>query len=90
MGVLERKWDPIRKKLVRGLLEKQDKVLRYYFAQREGRGAGGGAGAIARAGSMSDDGTCMREDGARGPWPGYQILIKWGAWKFFFLVYYFL
>jgi hypothetical protein len=23
----------------------------------------------------------MREDGARGPWPSTQILIKWGAWK---------
>ena len=33
---------------------------------------------------MSDDGTCMREDGSRGPWPSYQILIKWGAWKLFF------
>jgi hypothetical protein len=21
------------------------------------------------------------EDGARGPWPSEQILIKWGAWK---------
>ena len=25
LGVLESKWDPIRKKLVRGLLEEQDK-----------------------------------------------------------------
>jgi hypothetical protein len=31
-GVLESKWDPIRKKLVRCLLEEQDKVLRSYFA----------------------------------------------------------
>jgi hypothetical protein len=33
LGVLESKWDPIRKKLVRRLLEEQDKVLRSYFAQ---------------------------------------------------------
>ena len=35
-GVLESKWDPIRKKLVRCLLEEQDKVLRPYFAQKGG------------------------------------------------------
>jgi hypothetical protein len=28
LGVLESQWDPIRKKLVRRLLEEQDKVLR--------------------------------------------------------------
>jgi hypothetical protein len=33
-GVLESKWDPIRKKPVRRLLEEQDKVLRSYFAQK--------------------------------------------------------
>jgi hypothetical protein len=33
LGVLESKWDPIRKKLVRHLLEEHDKVLRSYFAQ---------------------------------------------------------
>ena len=37
LGVLESKWDPIRKKLVRRLLEEQDKVLRSYFA-RGGQG----------------------------------------------------
>jgi hypothetical protein len=36
LGVLESKWDPIRKKLVRRQLEEQDKVLRSYFAQRGG------------------------------------------------------
>ena len=36
LGVLESKWDPIRKKLVRHLLEEQDKVLRSYFAQKGG------------------------------------------------------
>ena len=54
MGVLESKWDPIRKKLVRCLLEEQDKVLRSYFAQREGRGARGRTGAIARVGNTSN------------------------------------
>jgi hypothetical protein len=48
--------------------------------KREGRGAKGGTGVIARVGNMSN-GTCMREDGARGPWSSDQILIKWGAWK---------
>ncbi len=32
LGVLESKWNPIRQKLVRRLLEEQDKVLRSYFA----------------------------------------------------------
>ena len=36
LGVLESKWDPIRQKLVRRLLEEQDKVLRAYFAQKGG------------------------------------------------------
>jgi hypothetical protein len=36
LGVLESKWDPIRKKLVRRLLQEQDKVLRSYFAQKGG------------------------------------------------------
>jgi hypothetical protein len=34
LGVLESKWDLIRQKLVRHLLEEQDKVLRAYFAQK--------------------------------------------------------
>ena len=34
--VLESKWNPVRKKLVRHLLEKQDKVLRSYFAHKGG------------------------------------------------------
>jgi hypothetical protein len=41
-GVLESKWDPIRKKLVRRLLEEQDKVLRSYFAQKRGTKSKGG------------------------------------------------
>ena len=36
LGVLESKWDPIRQKLLRRLLEEQDKVLRAYFAQKGG------------------------------------------------------
>jgi hypothetical protein len=36
LGVLESQWDPIRNKLVRRLLEEQDKVLRSYFAQKGG------------------------------------------------------
>jgi hypothetical protein len=31
----------------------------------------------------------MLEDGARGPWPSDQILIKWGAWKLGFLSFIF-
>jgi hypothetical protein len=42
LGVLESKWDPIRKKLVRRLLEEQDKVLRSYFAQKSGAQSQGG------------------------------------------------
>jgi hypothetical protein len=42
LGVLESKWDPIRKKLVRRLLEDQDKVLRSYFAQKGGARSRGG------------------------------------------------
>ena len=45
LGVLESQWDPIRKKLVRRLLEEQDKVLRSYFAQKGGtRNKGGDRG----------------------------------------------
>ena len=43
LGVLESKWNPIREKLVRRLMEEQDKVLRSYFAQKGGtRGQRGG------------------------------------------------
>ena len=45
LGVLESKWDPMRKKLVSRLLEEQDKVLRSYFAQKGGtRNKGGDRG----------------------------------------------
>jgi hypothetical protein len=36
LGVLESKWDPIRMKLVRRLLEEQDKVIGSNFAQKGG------------------------------------------------------
>ncbi len=36
LGVLEIKWNLIRQKLVRWLLEEQDKVLRSYFLQKGG------------------------------------------------------
>ena len=42
LGVRESKWDPIRKKLVRRLLEEQHKVLRLYFAQKGGTRSKGG------------------------------------------------
>jgi hypothetical protein len=75
LGVLESKWDPIRKKLVRRLLEEQDKVLRFYFAHKGGtRSKGGDKGNC--KGREHVQGTCMREDGAGGPWPSDQIWIQ--------------
>jgi hypothetical protein len=44
LGVLESKWDPIRKKLVRRLLEEQGKVLTSYFAQKGGARSKGWGG----------------------------------------------
>jgi hypothetical protein len=78
LGVLESQWDPIRKKLVRRLLEEQDKVLRSYFAQKGGARSQGGEGIYGRVGNMSS-GTCMREEeanSARGPELDDQIVIK--------------
>jgi len=72
MGVLESKWDPIRKKLVRCLLEEQDKVLRSYFAQKGGPRSKWGNGGNCK-GREHVQGTCMREDGARGSWPSAQL-----------------
>jgi hypothetical protein len=62
------KWDPIRKKLVRHLLEEQDKVLLSYFAQKGGREVREGKGFMARVGNMSR-GPCMREEGANNADP---------------------
>jgi hypothetical protein len=42
LGVLESKWDPIRKKLARRLIEEQDKVIRSYFAHKGGTRSKGG------------------------------------------------
>jgi hypothetical protein len=54
LGVLESQWDPTCKKLVRRLLEEQDKVLRSYFAQKGGaRSQGGGRD------SWQGSGTCQ-------------------------------
>ena len=55
LGVLESKWNPIRQKLVRRLLEEQDKVLRSYFAQtlteREDARSKGGRDSWQRSGA---------------------------------------
>ena len=78
LGVLESKWDPIRQKLVRLLLEEQDKVLRSCFAQKGGARSQGGEG-IHGKGREHVNGTCMREEGAnsvRGPKPNDQILLR--------------
>jgi len=42
LGGLESKWDLGRKTLARRLIEKQDKVLRSYFAQKGGTRSKGG------------------------------------------------
>ncbi len=44
LGVLESKWDLIHQKLVRRLLEEQDKVLRSYFTQKGGEPSQRGEG----------------------------------------------
>ncbi len=48
LGVLESKWDLIRRKLVRRLLEEQDKMLRSYFAQKGGARSQRGEGVQGR------------------------------------------
>jgi hypothetical protein len=78
LGVLESKWDLIRQKLVRRLLEDQDKVLRTYFAQKGGAQSQRGQGFRSRVGNMSS-GTCMQEDGVKsacGPKSNDQIVFK--------------
>ena len=60
LGVLESKWNPIRQKIVRRLLEEQDKVLRSYFAQKGGTRVQRGEALMAKVGSMSR-GTCTCE-----------------------------
>jgi hypothetical protein len=78
LGVLESKWDLIRQKLVRRLLEEQDKVLRTCFAHKGGARSQRGKGFRARVGNTSS-GTCMREEGAKsvcGPKLTDQIVFK--------------
>ena len=87
LGVLESQWDPLRKKLVRRLLEEQDKVLRSYFARKGGTRSKGED----RSKCKGREHVHMREDGACGSWPSDQLSLQWGAWKSGFLfVYYFL
>jgi hypothetical protein len=52
LRVLESKWKPIRKKLVRCLLGEPGRVLRSYFAQKGGTRSKGGAEATTRAGEL--------------------------------------
>ena len=66
LGILESKWESIRKRLARRLMEEQDKVLRSYFAQRAGRGAREGTWENIKDGNMSAS-TCPHKKGAGGP-----------------------
>ncbi len=52
LGVLDSKWDHIRKKLVKHLLKEQDKMLRSYFTQKGGTRSKGGTG------QLQGPGTC--------------------------------
>ena len=61
LGVLESKWDPIRKKLVRRPLEEQDKVLRSYFAQKGGARSQGGEG-IHGSGTCQVGHVCVKKE----------------------------
>jgi len=84
LGLLESKWDPIRMKLVRRLLEEQDKVLRSYFAHKGGARSKGEDRSNCKArehvqwqeSSWMDAymcGTYVREDGAHGSWPSAHL-----------------
>jgi hypothetical protein len=92
LGVLESKWDLIRQKLVRCLLEEQDRFCfckkgiiiirtRCYGPtshRRVGLEVQGRKGFRSRVGNMSS-GTCMREEGANsvcGPVVNDQIVLK--------------
>ncbi len=92
LGVLESKWDPIRKKLVRRLLEEQDKMLWSYFAQKEGGTRSKGEDRSNCKSWEHVHGTFMREDGARGSWPSAQLSLQKGSVKIegVLFVYYFL
>ena len=84
LGLLESKWDPIRMKLGRRLLEEQDKVLRSYFAHKGGARSKGEDRSNCKArehvqwqeSSWMDAymcGTYVREDGAHGSWPSAHL-----------------
>ena len=60
LGVLESQWDPICKKLVRHLLEEQDKGLRSYFAQK-GRARSQGGKGIHRSGTCQVGHVCVEK-----------------------------
>ena len=57
LGVLQSKWDPIRQKLVRRLLEEQDRCYGPTSHRKGGPEVKGGKGLMAKVGSMSS-GTC--------------------------------
>jgi hypothetical protein len=83
LGVLESKWNPIRQKLVRRLLEEQDKVLRPTSHRREKREVKRGKGFTAKVGNMSS-GTCTCAEGANsacGPKLNDQRGVKKGGGK---------
>ena len=62
LGVLESNWDPIRKKLVRRLLEEQDKVLRFYFAQKGGARSQGGRDSWQGSGTCQVGHVCVKKE----------------------------
>jgi len=66
LRVLESKWDLIRKKLAKRLVEKQDKGLLSYLHKRAGRGAREGTWKFMKAGNMSVS-TYERKEGAGEP-----------------------
>ena len=84
LGVLESKWDPIRKKLVRRLLEEQDKNYGPTSHKREGCGARGRTGVIARAGNTSKGHVCVKIARAdRGQLTNSRLSGEHGNWFFF-------
>ena len=83
LGVLENTWDPIRKKLVRRLLEEQDKVLRSNSPtshKREGCGAKGGDRGNGK-GRENVGHVCVKMARADHDQVTKHSLIKGGAWK---------
>ena len=90
--MIESKWDPMRKKLVRRLLEEHDKVLRSHFAQKGGARSQEGDRVTLSiwqgSGTSMSRGNCVREKGAQrahGPGLSDRIVIKGKAWKLGFV-----